>query len=471
MPTSDVSTFSLRVCESAVDALSPGDAISLTRENALRILPERREVHSGHWVEGDQAIVSKCYLPHKRKERDSQREWQGLKRLNAFRLPAPKPLFSAENPIDGSIWVVMRYIEGARPLQTLLSELNKEETVEVMRQLAEIMQQMHADGARQTDQHIGNWAYDGEQVYLLDAGTVQFQDAALSSEQSLNDLAALCATLAPQALQAFHHALKQPQQLEALKAATTESHRRRLRRHYQKTRRECTEYGVRDSHQSKGLFSKTADRELVDAFFKNPETFMEQGTRLKSGNTCTVQSFEFASRHYVLKRYNLKPLLTRLRRNFKESRALKSWSNAWCLLLANIPTARPVAVYEERCGLLRGRCYLLMEQIEGQLLPEYLEQHDTSESKHAVVNSIAEIWDSMRAIRAVHRDLKATNWMIDSNGRAVLFDLDALSFGLSDQSFLQGQAKDYARFIKNWDEQAELTQRFSKKLINGLENE
>ncbi|MGB0257731.1 MAG: lipopolysaccharide kinase InaA family protein [Coraliomargarita sp.] len=471
MPSSNVSTFSLRVCESAVDTLSAGDRVTLQRGDPLRILPDRREVHAGRWTESNQAVVSKRYLTHKRKERDSQLEWNGLKQLQAAKLPAPQPLYIAEQPEDGSTWVVMRYIENAQPLQTLLSQLSQDETVEVMQQLAQIVQQMHDAGAYQSDQHIGNWAYDGKQVYLLDAGTVRFESTALPAEKRLTDLAALCATLAPCALKAFHRALNNPEHLPALMAATTESHRKRLKKHYQKTRRECTEYGVRNGSAFQGLFSKTADLELVDRFFEQPDALMNQGSRLKSGNTCTVQCFSHNGTAYVLKRYNLKPLLTRIRRNFKESRAMKSWSNAWCLLLANIPTARPVAVYEERTGLLRGLCYLLMEQIDGQLLPEYLAEHDADEEQATVVDSIAEIWTSMRAIRAVHRDLKATNWMVDTNGKAVLFDLDALSFGLPDQAFLQGQAKDYARFMKNWSEQAELTQRFSEKLIKGLEHE
>ncbi len=468
MPTSTVSTFSLRVCESAVDTVSAGTTVNLQRGDALRILPGRREVHAGHWLEGNQTIVSKCYLPHKRQERDSRLEWAGLKQLNQANLPAPQPLFIAENTSDGSTWVVMRYIEHAQALQTLLGELNEAETAEVMGQLAQIMQQMHDAGARQTDQHIGNWAYDGTRVYLLDAGTVRFTNTPLTSKQRLEDLAALCATLAPTALKAFHQALQQPEQLTALRAATTESHRKRLRKHYQKTQRECTEYGVRSNSTHQGLYSKTAQRELVDHFFSNPEALMAQGTRLKSGNTCTVQSFEFDTKAYVLKRYNLKPLVTRIRRNFKESRARKSWSNAWCLLLANIPTARPVAVYEEQNGWLRGRCYLLMEQLDGQLLPDYLATHRTAQAQQQTIASITEIWDSMRAIRAVHRDLKATNWMVNAQGQALLFDLDALSFGLSDQAFLQGQAKDYARFMRNWSEQPELTEGFSNKLIKGL---
>ena len=112
-----------------------------------------------------------------------------------------------------------------------------------------------------------------------------------------------------------------------------------------------------------------------------------------------------------------------------------------------------------------------MEKIEGQLLPFYLKTQNDEDSRQRVVDSIVEIWNSMRAIRAVHRDLKATNWMVDADGNAVLFDLDALAFGLSDQRFLQGQAKDYARFIKNWQEQPELTQCFSDKLIKGLSND
>ena len=96
------------------------------------------------------------------------------------------------------------------------------------------------------------------------------------------------------------------------------------RKHYQKSRRECTEYGIRHDKHYRGLFAKTAEPQVVDAFFADPEAFMTQGERLKSGNTCTVQRFQFANRGYVLKRYNLKPLLTRIRRNFKESRAMKS---------------------------------------------------------------------------------------------------------------------------------------------------
>ena len=98
MLSSNVSTFSLRVCESAVDTLSAGDRVTLQRGDPLRILPERREVHAGRWTESEQAVVSKRYLPHKRKERDSQLEWNGLKQLQAAKLPAPQPLYIAEQP-------------------------------------------------------------------------------------------------------------------------------------------------------------------------------------------------------------------------------------------------------------------------------------------------------------------------------------------------------------------------------------
>lgn len=454
----------LHIREHAAEIENGADMALITRERPLRILPGRREVYSGHW--GDVKIVSKCFLPHPKMERDSQREWEGLNRLYQLKLPAPAPLFKATDIESGSIWVVMKFIEDSYALKTILSDL-QDKRVKVMAQLADALHAMHLAGARQTDQHIGNWAYDGRSLHLLDAGTVEFKDFPLSESQSIDDFAAISATLDLGSRDTFFDAAKEYTESDLLKSLTVQKQLKRLKKHYKKTRRECTEYGCKEGRGYRGLYSKFATPELVEDFFKNPEKWMSIGQRLKSGNTCTVQGFEFNDRAYVLKRYNLKPLKSRLRKSFKESRALKSWSNAWCLLTAHIPTARPVAVYEERRGTLPGRSYLLMEEISGTLLSEYLQKSGSQESIEKTIESISLVWRSLETIRAVHRDLKATNWIVTQSGEAVVFDLDAMSICLSESAFAYGRSKDYKRFIQNWKEDPELERRFKEALLPG----
>lgn len=464
MPKREVAEFTLQICESAVRVPASGANATLQLDTPLRILPGRREVHEGIWLETGEHIVSKCYLPHPKMQRDWKREWQGLLQLRKLELPAPVPLFTAKDLNSGALWVAMRYIEGAEPIKSILPQLGSGRGA-LMGQLAQVLAQMQEAGARQTDQHIGNWVFDGSQVYLLDAGTVRFRGKALSAAERINDLATLSATLDMASQDAFCDATCHKSFADRLPNLVIRKQRKRLKKHYKKTRRDCTEYKRQDGPEHKGVSSNKANQNLVKAFFDSPETFMEQGTRLKSGNTCTVQEFEYEERSYVLKRYNLKPLPTRLRRCMKESRAMKSWSNAWCLLTAHIPTARPVAVYEEQRGALPGRSYLLMEAVEGQLLTERMALIEDPAEVIRIVDSVAGVWRALANIRAVHKDMKASNWIIDNESEAVIFDLDALELGLPTPLFLRGHKKDFRRFMKNWSGNTMLEQQFRKKLM------
>ncbi|MGB0743785.1 MAG: lipopolysaccharide kinase InaA family protein, partial [Opitutales bacterium] len=349
-------------------------------------------------------------------------------------------------------------------IKTMLPKLGAQR-VAVMGQLADVVTKMHEAGARQTDQHIGNWVYDGSKVYLLDAGTVRFAAGPLSRAERVNDLATLSATLDLPSQDAFRSAQGNAPYAGELPALTVKQQARRLKKHYKKTRRNCTEYKRQDGPAHRGVSANQADQSLVEAFFNSPESFVKQGTRLKSGNTCTVQSFEYQGKAYVLKRYNLKPLPTRLRYSLKESRAMKSWSNAWCLLTAHIPTARPVAVYEERRGILRGRCYLLMEKVEGVLLADYIEKIADAKVLSETAGAVAQVWRGLANIRAVHKDMKATNWIINKRGRAVIFDLDSMVLAQSKHYFEHGRRKDFQRFMKNVSNSPEVEKEFRKQLL------
>ena len=465
--------LTLRVTQRSEGFAAP--ELELKLSEALRILPGRREVYAGRLLDVERAVVAKRFLSHPKQARDWRREWDGLVKLEALQLSAPTPLCVAEEADGSAVWVIMARIEGAVSVQDAFLEGDSDERTELAQQLAKLVDAAHGAGLRQGDQHVDNWAWDGARLYLLDAGSMEFSKHALSERARLQDLAGICVTLAPEAERAFREAIRSKYLLddEALKGrlldeldgAIVTLQAERARRYFKKTRRTCTEFVETEADAYHALHLRQAAPELIDAFLSDPEALMLQGRRLKSGNTCTVQGFAHAGKAYVLKRYNKKPLTNRMRHLFSDSRALKSWSSSWVLDMAFIPTARAVAVYEDTRERLPGVRYLLMEQIEGQLLPDYVESCGQDMARiEAVAEAFAQIWESLGRLRAAHGDLKATNLIVGSDGRLHLFDLDAFRFDLGARAFERGRAKDLKRFMQNWADRPELTELFKAKL-------
>ncbi|MGJ8653972.1 MAG: hypothetical protein ACSHX8_11920 [Opitutaceae bacterium] len=422
-------------------------------------------------VESDRRVVAKAFLLGAKQDRDWQGEWNGLVELNERNLPAPRPICVAYDETEGVIWVVMEFIENALTLEAAFESSTAEGTREITQGLVSCLSKMHEAGVRQMDQHIANWAYDGSEIYLLDAATMAFQEDALNTQIRLQDVSAICVTLPVSAEANFVTALSEHygreetvnQILGSLAKEMSDYQISRLQRYQKKTLRECTEFGVHEGATSKGLFSKAADSDLVTAFFADPDSMMTSGQRLKSGNTCTVQGFEWAGREYVLKRYNAKSRLYRIRHALSTSRALLSWSTGWVLHLAFIPTAKPVAVIDV-CE--NGCRYLLTERIEGTLLPEYLEKVDgDADAIENVCLQLRSICERLERMRGVHGDFKATNWIVGSDGNLHLFDLDVFRFGLSPEAFERGHKKDLERLLENWESSAPIRQALSKMQI------
>jgi tRNA A-37 threonylcarbamoyl transferase component Bud32 len=336
-----------------------------------------------------------------------------------------------------------------------------------MATLAGLVDKLHGAGARQMDQHVDNWAVVGESLYLVDAGTYRFVEGSLSVSDRCSDIAAICVALPPFAEALFRSSLKLDPAASVIESAILDVQQTRACRYYKKSQRSCTEFIEYREDGRKGMSLRNADSALVEDFFRDPESIMELGERLKSGNTCTVQALEYGEKFYVLKRYNRRAFLTRLRRSFFPSRARKSWSNACVLNLAFIPTAKPVA-FLEIGNFSRNMGYLLMGRIDGELLSEYVARFRGEDLlMKSLVMEVGRIWDSLARLRAVHGDLKATNWIVSSAGEVHLFDLDSLSIGLSNRAYLAGRRSDMQRFLKNWVSDPQLEEAFRKRMQGG----
>lgn len=449
--------------------------LTLELSEVLRLLPQRREVYAGQLAGLERAVVAKRFLSHPRQLRDWRREWRGLIKLNELALSAPTPLCVAQEVDGAAIWVVMDRIDASVSVPDVWLNGDADERLELIRQLAKLVDAVHRAGVRQGDQHVDNWAWDGARLYLLDAGSIQFSRSALTERARLLDLAGICVTLVPAAEQAFCEAIRADYLIDDvhlkgrilyhLEEAIIALQKRRTRRYFEKTRRCCSEFVRVEDAAYRAVYVRRANAALIESLLADPEALIVNGKRLKSGNTCTVQEISHAGNDYVLKRYNQQALAYRLRRVCSDSRALTSWSSAWVLEMAFIPTARVIAVYEDRRKYLPGLRYLLMERIKGQLLPDYIESYGQDAARiEMLADAFAQIWASLARLRAVHGDLKATNLIVGEDGRLSLFDLDAFRFGLGARAFERGRAKDFRRFMKNWAERPELMQLFEAKM-------
>jgi tRNA A-37 threonylcarbamoyl transferase component Bud32 len=466
--------LSLRVIETA-HGFSAAE-VTLELGAALRVLPERREVYFGLLLGAEgRSVVAKRFLPHPKQARDWRREWAALIALQGLKLSAPIPVCVAEESDGKACWVIMDRIDGAVSVEHTFLQADTVGREAMMCRLVELVDDTHRQGVWQGDQHIDNWTWDGERFYLLDAATIRFQQHSLDVRQRQSDLAGICVTLPPAAERLFRARLqsnylaedpdKRQRTLDELEPVIVGLQRERIRRYYKKTRRNCTEFRCLARTDTRCIHARGTDASLIERFAADPDSFMRKGVCLKAGNTCTVQGFTFAGTRYVLKRYNQKPLFDRLRHVFSDSRALQSWSTSWVLEMAFIPTARAVAVCEDRRKRLSGCRYLLMERIEGQLLTDYVDAHaGDAERLEAVAVAFARLWASLGRLCAAHGDLKATNLIVGEDGVLYLFDLDAFRFGLRGAALERGRTRDWNRFFKNWKENPGVERLFKQEL-------
>ena len=124
-----------------------------------------------------------------------------------------------------------------------------------------------------------------------------------------------------------------------------------------------------------------------------------------------------------------------------------------------INTVKPVAMVEERFGPLRGKAYFITEYIDGPdatVLPEI-------ENPSAEMISIVEILKGLSAAGVSHGDLKASNFLLSSDG-AVIIDLDSMKEHANQVDRDLARKKDIVRFMRNWESIPQVEQRFADLL-------
>ncbi len=230
------------------------------------------------------------------------------------------------------------------------------------------------------------------------------------------------------------------------------------RRISRKAYRNCSEFLVRRWRGLRICQRRDLPVDVLDAWMEfSGLAPMEGESILKPGNSQTVWRARLGENEVVVKRYNLKNLWHALRRAFSRSRASRSWENAHRLRAYHIATPRPLAMIEERWGLLRRRAWLITDPARGKGANRYIPRHSDEENLRRLADTVAAFGEN----GLVHGDMKATNFIMSDDSVEVI-DLDAMRRPRTGPARRARIYRDRQRFLRNW--KGELRQRFRRLL-------
>lgn len=205
----------------------------------------------------------------------------------------------------------------------------------------------------------------------------------------------------------------------------------------------------------------------LQQFLRNPDLFLAEPIKYFKnipGDTSLVALIKIENKLLVVKRYNVKTSLHKIKLWFRQSRAMTSWKNVEMLCKHHIPTVKPVALLEKRFGPLRDVAYFVYEYIDGTMCCDYFEKNSrlTDIFKKALI-SFSNTAKKMQAAYIYHRDCHHNNMIMNELGEVILLDLDHMKqYNFFKQRFAKSHKKDMAKFIKYLGDNKEAVEFFEE---------
>lgn len=426
----------------------------LQLERQLRLLPGRRLTA---WANmNGRPIIAKLFFNYPKALREAAVEATQLIAMANAGIAAPRLLADSGQTASGRL-LLIEALEGCdaltlyqqAPQQT---ESRPSATHALIHQLVAFIGTLHQQNCLQQDAHLGNFLIAGSDCWLLDAGGVNLQHK-LSPRHRCQNLAVFLAQFYPMDLPNLASLLNSytsqtsvtaPSQTALAKALGKARHTR-YRRAIDKIYRDCTEFASIHAHGGlKGMARRTHSNALQALLDSDIDAVMARGDPLKQGNSSSVSRVNWQGNDWVIKRYNIKGPLHRLKKQFKPSRASTSWRNARWLTLIGLDTPMAIGFVEQRSSRLLGRAYYISEHT--QALPvEKLDDVKLQQARTAM----AAIFTLMEHLHFNHGDLKASN-VLWHKGRLCFIDLDAMRLNLPASQTHKLVQKDRKRWQQNW---------------------
>jgi tRNA A-37 threonylcarbamoyl transferase component Bud32 len=390
--------------------------------------------------------------------RQAARERRGADALVAAGVPTA-PLLGVGRLAGGGEALLFEFLSGATPLGDLLdakSDARRTLDEGLAAELLTMLARLHANGLRYRDLHLDNFVRAGNVLYAVDGAAIDRMGTA-RAQMAIADLGQLLALFrldagldVAEAWRTYADAAGMqsgPSVPATLTHALNRARASRARRYTSKSLRDCSEFRVQRTATRFVAVRRAADDDALRALLHNPDHAMRNGVLRKAGNSATLVALEAGSRRLIVKRYNVKSLVHWLQRSVRPTRAWTSWRNAHRLRMFGVHTAAPVALLEERFGPLRRRGYLVMEELPGVELSQLIRSGEPLPD--ALIDAVAALLEQLHTLGVVHGDTKASNFIVDGSGVAVI-DLDAMASPRRPLTFAAAFRRDVDRLLANW---------------------
>lgn len=445
-------------------------------EKVARIIPGKRLVAFGRW--NNMPVVAKIFFSRQAKQH-IKKDAHGAEALLKGKIPSPA-IYYQGTAVDPKIQIILfEHIESAQSLDDFWQKNQHTAHSEpVLLTLVLELATQHVMGLLQKDLHLKNFLLAKGKIYTLDGAGIKIYSCPLSKKQSIENLALLFSQLGMHT-----HKLQQRLFDAYIKARNWLIEKSDLHllqkyiRHWYTTRwayfskkifRSSTQFKQINKFGTYILYDRNYDsselQHLIldpDHYFCHPKTEV-----LKAGRTTTVVKIQLGNRALVVKRYNIKGLIHRIKCCFKSSRAITSWRLAHQLHFVGTPTAKPVAIIEHSFLGLRGETYFIMEY-SGIPAQHFFANSDIDiQQKTVIAKRIIIALFNLARLQLSHGDLKITNILLNKNLEPVLIDLDSMRTHKSSLSFWHRFRKDIERFLHNWQDNPELQQLFQQIIAN-----
>ena len=456
----------------SIDCCIDGVESRLEMLEVFRSLPQKRLVCLARWR--GELVVAKLFFARGRWQQHLSREEQGIKALMKAGVQTADLLAKGEASDKSCGLVLLKYLDHSESLGARCERAADADKRQILESVVGIIAKCHSLGFLQKDIHLNNFLLKGDAIYLLDAGELEQQSVGIDSVNSMRNLALFLAqfpvsndALVP----ALYESYKQKRpvvnwsgDLAIFRALLRKKRAIRLKVVLKKLYRETSANAFKRDWNHYIVYERSLESEPLQAFLRNPDAFIDQGTIIKNGRSATVALVDIAGTQYVLKRYNIKSLWHRIRRQFRPSRAWVCWRNAHILEMLGIATAKPLLMMEWRFGSLRREAYFLCEYVPGEDALRFLKNTPLdSPALSSVLEQFKALFTAMCDYSIVHGDMKATNFHVNDKGISVL-DLDGMYQEPDQRRFEIARQKDLQRFAKNWEDTPELAQLVKKML-------
>ncbi len=476
-------------CEIALQIFDKEPQVYFCTES-LRLLQGRRLTALATY--DSREYVIKTFLPNRHAQKEFRSEIEGYELLHNASYDIPSRIYYG--PANNGLSIIIyEYLTHARTLadiflhQPPISGTAKK----YLLQLIDLFVCFRRDGLIHRDPHLGNFLLREDKIYIVDMGAVHrahnkhlinrsmmlghnyriVAAVGINNEHLIDKNVALMFARFPRALHI--ESLYLENYLRELNEDNNDSHAATLIKLIERRRQqleskflrkiycECTAFHVRSTAYGHLIMDRDYLCDRLINMISDPEHVFdnENTVILKQGSTTTVGIINVDNRQYVVKRYNAKNFVHRLKLILKliwrESRASRSWRNAHRLQFRGIRMAKPVAFMECLKGRLKGISLYVTEYVPGSNADEFFRQeHLNEEIKNDVAMKIIGFIDELAMGRLVHGNLKLTGFVIDGNEPA-LINLDTMKVINNRRRLLRGIEKDRQRFRESWQGNAE----------------